>query len=258
MNTKILIVPLVALALVESAWADLTLKGTGSGSGIGLSSEGSTVTYLKGGKMRSDWTKEGRTRSSILDLDAQKMIVLDHEKKKAEIYDLSELAASLKSVSDSEIKAELKPTGKTRELMGRSCQEYLIRIVAPYKAATGENVETIFSGPAWVSKDSPGIADYRAFYLKAAEKGLLFTPPTAAKSDPGRAKGMILLFKELAKAGIPYQSDIAVQISGTGLMAQMMSKVGSMKMASTIKEVSTAPLSSGLFEIPSDYKTKGK
>lgn len=257
MRLKALIVPAaIALVLGSPARADVTLKGTGSGSGMGMSAEGSTVTYLKGDKMRSDWTREGRTVSSILDLDAQKMIVLDHAKKKAETYDLAEIASRLKVIPDAEMKVEVKATGKSREILGHSCQEYLIRIVAPYKAASGESVDTIFSGPAWVSKDSPGVADYRAFYLKAAQKGLFFSHPAAAKADPGRAKGMILLMKELAKAGIPYQSDIAVQLSGTGLMAQMMSKMGSMKMTGTLRQISTSPLSSDLFAIPAGYKAK--
>jgi len=258
MRLRILIVPLVALALSSQARADLTLKGSGSGSGLGMSTDGSTVTYLKGGKMRSDWTGGGKTLSSILDLDAQKMIVLDHGKKKAEVYDLTEIASQLKMIPDAQMKVEVKSTGKSRQILGRPCQEYRIRIVAPYKAAAGENIDTIFSGPAWVAKDSPGLADYRAFYLKAAEKGLFFSHPAAAKADPGRAKGMMLLFKELAKAGIPYQSNIAVQFSGTGLMAQMMSKVGNLKMASTISQISTSSLSTELFGIPAGYKLKEK
>src|SRR5438093_2371483 len=116
--------------------------------------------------MRSDWSKEGKTLTSILDLDHQKMIVIDHAKKKSETYDLAQLAAQLKSIPDAQMTVELKPTGKTRSLLGRTCQEYQIHIVAPYKAATGESVDTLFDGPAWIAQDSPGQSDYRAFYRR--------------------------------------------------------------------------------------------
>jgi Domain of unknown function (DUF4412) len=240
------------------ARADLKIKGTGSGSGLGMSTQGETVTYFKGGRMRSDWTKNGKTLTTILDLDHEKMITIDHAKKKAEIYSLADIAANLKAIPDGDMKIEVKPTGKTKSMLGRSCEEYLIRVVSPYKDPSGMSVDTVISGPAWIAKDSPGSSDYRSFYLKAAAKGLFFSNPAAAKAQPGRAKGMTTLYKELAKTGIPYATDIQVEFKGTGTMAQMMEKLGGVKTTNTVTSVSTQPLSDQVFEVPAGFKTKMK
>ncbi|HEV8337799.1 MAG TPA: DUF4412 domain-containing protein [Candidatus Polarisedimenticolia bacterium] len=249
----------IALALSPAlAFADLTLKGSGSGSGLGMSASGETAIYIKGGRMRSDWTQGAKSQSMILDLDHQRMIVLDHAKKKAEVFDLAKIAADLKAIPDGDMKVEIKPTGKTRSILGRTCQEFLLRVVVPYADPSGMSVDTILSGPAWIAKDSPGASDYRSFYLKAAEKGLFFNHPAAAKAQPGRAKGTTALYKELAKLGVPYASDIRVDFQGTGLLAQMMSKMGEMKSGSTVSQVSTAPLPDHLFEEPAGYKIKAK
>ena len=250
---------ILALALVAPpARADLTLKGTGSGSGMGMSTQGETVTYFKGGKMRSDWTKDGKRVTSILDLDQQKMISIDHAKKKAEVYDLGKMAADLKKIPDGEMKVEVKPTGKTRSILGRTCEEYQVSVLVPYKDPSGMSVDTLLSGPAWIAKDSPGLSDYRSFYLKAAEKGLFFNQPAAAQAQPGRAKGTTRLYKELAKAGVPYVTEIQVTFHGSGMLAQMMSKMGNVRTGSTITAVSTQPLSNEIFEVPAGFKVKEK
>lgn len=251
-------IALVVAAGLTPLQADVTLKGTGSGSGFGMATQGESVIYIKGSRMRSDWSRDGKTQTMILDLDAQRMTVIDPEKKKAEVYDLAAMASQLKSIPDGAMTVEFKPTGKTKTLLGRTCQEYLIRVVAPYKDPSGMSVDTTLKGPAWIAKDSPGSADYRNFYLKAAEKGLLFNHPAAAKAQPGRAKGTIALYKELAKAGVPYASDIQVEFSGQGLMAQMMAKMGQAKMGSSVTQVSAAAIPESVFEVPAGYKTKAK
>jgi hypothetical protein len=240
------------------ARADLTLKGTGTGSGLGMSTQGETAVYIKGGRMRSDWSKNGKILSTILDLDHEKMITIDHAKKKAEVFDLSEIAAHLKAIPDGDMKVEIQPTGKTKTILGRSCQEFQILVVSPYQDKSGMSVDTVISGPAWIAKESPGSSDYRSFYLKAAAKGLFFSDPAAAKAQPGRAKGMTTLYKELAKTGVPYISDIQVNFKGEGMMASMMAKIGAVKSTNSVKEVSTKPLSDQVFEVPAGFKTKIK
>jgi hypothetical protein len=254
----------LALALALACWswwparADLTLKGTGSGSGMGMPTEGETVTYFKGGRMRSDWSREGKTLTTILDLDHEKMISIDQDKKKAEVYDLAKIAGDLKSIPDGDMKVEVKPTGKTKSILGRSCEEYRISVLVPYQDPSGMSVDTVLAGPAWISRDSPGLSDYCAFYLKAVEKGLFFNHPAAAKAQPGRAKGTTRLYQELAKAGLPYATDIRVEFHGTGMLAQMMSKMGDVTTASTVTEVSTKPIPDQVFEVPAGFKVKEK
>ena len=249
---------LAALPLIPTQLrADLTLKGTGSGSGLGVSTQGDNATYFKGGMMRGDWTSDGKTQTTILDLDHQKMIIIDPSKQKAEIYDLAKMAEKLKTIPDGDIKVEIKPTGKTRTILGRSCEEHLIKVFVPYKDPSGMSVDTTLSGPAWIAKDSPGLSDYRAFYLKAAEKGLFFNQPASVQAQPGRAKGMTRLYKELAKVGIAYDVAIEVTFHGSGMMA-VMDKMGSIKSSGTVTSVSTEPLSDQIFAVPAGFKVKEK
>jgi uncharacterized cupredoxin-like copper-binding protein len=258
MKARFLMAVLAMTAASPPARADLMLKGTGSGSGPGMSAQGETVTYFKGGRMRSDWTRDGKTLTSILDLDHEKMISIDHEKKKAEVFDLARIASEMKAIPDGDMKVEIKPTGKTKSILGRSCAEYQVSVLVPYHDSSGMSVDTLLSGPAWIARDSPGLSNYRSFYLKAAEKGLFFNQPSAAKAQPGRAKGTTRLYQELAKAGVPYATDIRVEFKGTGMMAQMMSKMGDVKTSSTVTQVSTGPLADQIFEVPAGFKIKEK
>ena len=41
-----------------------------------------------------------------------------------------------------------------------------VRPILKGKLATGESVDTLFDGPAWIAQDSPGQSDYRAFYRR--------------------------------------------------------------------------------------------
>lgn len=66
---------LVALAaLAAPAYADVTIKSSITGKGMGISGTVSSTTYLKGNQMRNDTVTGDTTRSTIFDLDTQKMI----------------------------------------------------------------------------------------------------------------------------------------------------------------------------------------
>ena len=55
------------------------------------------------------------------------------------------------------------------------------------------------AGPVWIVKDAPGTADYTAFYKAAVEKGWIFSDPRAAKGQPGQAKAMAEMYRQLAE-----------------------------------------------------------
>ena len=68
------LVALVALvAPVAPAFADVTLKATGSGKGMGMSGSLTTTTYIKGNKMRTETVMGDTTRTMIFDVDAQRL-----------------------------------------------------------------------------------------------------------------------------------------------------------------------------------------
>ena len=69
-------------------------------------------------------------------------------------------------------------------------------------------------GPACLSKTAPGRSDYAKFYRAAAENGLFITDPRQAKASPGQAKGMVEMYKEMAKAGMPLVSETRHRVRG--------------------------------------------
>ena len=72
--------------LASPAIADVTLKSTVGGKGLGKMAEGESTAYIKGLKMRTDQTLGGNVTTVIIDLEAQKFISLNHKKKEAEVH----------------------------------------------------------------------------------------------------------------------------------------------------------------------------
>ncbi len=252
-------VVLAVAALAVTARADVTMKAKTSGTGFGALAAGESVTYLKGSKMRPDSVIDGELHSTIFDLDAQTMTSLEHKKKKAEVFRLADLADTMRQVTDDSIRAEIKPTGKSRTVASRSCEEYSIKIVIPNDLGEGMKMDMVLSGSACVAGSSPGAADVKRFYTAAAEKGFFFNDPRAAKAQPGQAKAMTKMYRDLAQAGVPYETEFQFSFEGEGPMAAMMSKMGSKNSTkNTVIDVTTEGLSDGLFEVPPDFKVKSK
>ncbi len=98
----------VGLGLALPAHADVTLKQTTGGKGMGISGNASSVTYIKGNRMRSDVAVGGKTRTMIFDVDAQKLYMFDSRKKEADVWDMATFGAELsKAVHVSGAKASL-------------------------------------------------------------------------------------------------------------------------------------------------------
>lgn len=113
------------------------------------------------------------------------------------------------------------------------------------------------TGPVWIVKGAPGSADWSNFYKLAAEKGLIFGDPRAAKGNAGQAKAMSEMYRQMAAlGGIAYETETTVKLEGSGPLAGMMAKMGGMSMTTTVTEVSTGALADDLFAVPAGYKLK--
>ena len=249
----------VALMILSTpATADLTLHGRSGGSGIGALAEGESVVYIQRLKMRNDWQKGDKKLSTIFDIEAQKMIVLNHKKRVAEVYDLASLREDLAAIDEASITVSLVETGETRTLLGRTCKGYRMNVTVPADPSAGMPFEVVLEGPAWLDPSPPGQEDYREFYLAAFDRGLLLNQPQAAKAQPGQAKGMAALYRTLAEAGLPYQTEINVRLSGgtAGPLSKLVNRLGKVSLTSTVYDVSTETLPATLFAIPTDYKVK--
>jgi hypothetical protein len=113
------------------------------------------------------------------------------------------------------------------------------------------------TGPIWVVKGAPGTQEYLAFYKNAVEKGWFFTDPRSAKAQPGQAKAMAEVYRQLAATdGIAYEQEMNIKMSGEGPMAGMLARMGNISTTQTITSVDTAALAADLFAPPAGYKLK--
>lgn len=255
MTRRMLCAMALAALITAPLGADVTITSTTDGKGFGMAAGGEAVTYIKGARMRADAKIGDSPSSTIIDLDKQQFISLNHKKRQAEITDMAALHAELDKIAASDISVKMTPTGQTKQIGGQSCDGHAMEVRVPM--AVGDDQMTIvMAGPVWIARNSPGKADYAAFYKVAADKGLFFTDPKLAKAQPGNAKGMASLYKAIADAGVAYETTITVTFEGGGMLGGMMSKMGGSSITTTVTKVSTDAVSDELFAIPADYKTK--
>ncbi len=253
--TRTMLAACAIAALAFAAHADVTIKSTATGKGFGISGSTTSTTYIKGLKMRSDAAAGKKNFSTIFDVDAQKMYILDVEDRKAKVWDMAAFATQLSStVSADGMQASMKPNGQTKTVAGQNTDGYDIEIVVPTTVG-GMQMTMRLTGTTWIAKDAPGGADYSAFYQGAAEKGWIFSDPRAAQGSPGQAKAMAQMYTEFAKTGgIPYETLMNIKPEGGGAMGGIMAKVGGMQTTTTTDSVETGPLADELFQVPADYK----
>ncbi len=258
--TRAALVSLLVLGLAAPAAADVTIKQSTSGKGLGMSGTTVGTTFIKGAKMRTDTVTGDTTRSTIFDLDAQKMYSFDSKKKEADVYDLGALQAEMaKSMDASAMKASITPNGKTKAIGGKTAAGYDMAISVP--TTMGGNADMAMTvnltGPVWIVKGAPGSADWANFYKQAASKGFIFGDPRAVKGSPGQAKAMVEMYRKMAEiGGIAYETETSVKMDGSGPMAGLMAKMGGVSMTTSVTEVSAAALADDLFAVPAGYKLK--
>ena len=255
MRIRMAVTLLVVVLITGPALADVTITATQKGKGMMASfMTGEAVTRIKGGKMRGDSSQGDAPTSTLIDLDAQTMAVLNHKTKEATVSDLGELQASMGKITSNNVKATVTPTGRRQEVAGRGCDEYQMEMTVPAFADPSSPIMVTTSGPFCIVKDSPGKADYAAFYLKAAEKGFIVSgDPRQAKAQPGQAKSMTELYRQMARLGVPYRTEIDFKMGGEGPMGALMGKLG-FGFTSTVTRVSVEAIPDAMMAVPADYK----
>lgn len=250
------------MACAAPAWADVTIKQTTAGKGMGMSGTIPGTTYLKGMKMRTDTVTGDTTRTTIFDLESQKMYSFDSKKKEADVWDMQAFSAEMsKSVDMSTMTASLKPNGQTKPIAGKTADGYDMEISVPSQMGGpgGPKMTVKLVGPMWVVKGAPGTAEYTAFYKAAVDKGWIFSDPRAAKGSPGQAKAMAQMQKQLAETGgVAYETDMSVKMEGEGPMAGIMAKMGGVSMKTTVESIETSALADDLFAPPAGYKLNAR
>lgn len=259
MKRLILSVVLV-MGLAAPSFADVTVKASGSGKGMGMSGDMTTITYIKGNKMRTDTVMGDTTRTMIFDVDNQRLYSFDSKKKEADAWDMKTFGANISNAVDTTgMKSSIKANGQTKQLLGKTAAGYDMEVIVPATVggAGGMKMTITMSGPIWIVKGAPGTADYINFYKGAVEKGWIFSDPRGAKGSPGQAKAMAEMYNQLAATGgIPYEMVTNMKMGGDGPMASVMAKMGNMSSTQTVTAVETGTLAADLFAPPAGYKIK--
>lgn len=254
---------LAVFAAAAAAHADVTVKQTITGKGMGFSGTMNGTMYIKGLKMRNDTVRGDTTQTTIFDVDAQKMYMFDSKKKEADVWDMAAFGAQVsKTVDTSQMKASIKANGQTKQIAGRTASGYDMEITMPTTLggrADGPKMTASLSGPVWIVKGAPGTEDFMRFYKAAVDKGWIFSDPNVAKNTPGQARAMAEMYKQLADTGgIPYEQEMNIKMSGEGPMAGMMAKMGNISSTSSVQSVETGTLDAAMFAPPAGYKLNQK
>jgi hypothetical protein len=243
------------LLLSAPAWADVTLTSKATGKMMG--GDGTeTVVKIKGSKMRTDSTRGEDRTSVIFDLDAGKMITLDHKKKEATVLDTAALGETMSKVENTQVKASLTPTSEKKQVAGYDCTVHNSDVQMAFSPAEGMNLQIVMTGPVCLSQSAPGKDEYATFYNAAVKKGFFFTDPRAAKASPGPAKAFAELYRKWADAGVPLSSNITLKFEGGGFMTGMMNKMAGGPMTTEATKVDAAAIADTEFAPPAGYKVK--
>lgn len=253
--------------------ADVTVTTafTMEGGAAGMMPAGSMprmVMRIKGDKARTDIEAAGQTTTSIVDLALKQMILLEGASKTARIVDSTTKAPGAPDVTLPKIESSTRPTGRTREIDGITCDEHAFemtmdmsstspgRQVPPEAAAMTRDIQFVTTGSMWMAKDGPGMAEYLAFQKATLAANL---PALAASAVPGlRNSGFDKLMATAAQiTGLPYLTEMAMTVEGTGELVEMMKQMASMKVTMKVTSISTDALSADLFRVPAGY-TVGK
>ena len=221
---------------------------------------------IKGRKSRTDIDMNGTTISSIADLDAGHVVLLNAANRTATVTSPATVAAGGAPIPMPKVDLSLKPTGKSQSIAGQSCDEHAFTMtlhmaemmtqLPPEAAAAVKDVRMVMNGSFWVAKAAPGADEFAAFSKAAAQSKLLSSVMGAV---PGMSGGIDKLIEAASTApGLPYLTEMTMSLEGTGPMVEAMKAMGGMKMVQRIDSVSTAPLADDLFRIPEGYTIEKK
>ena len=221
------------------------------------------VTHIKGQKARVDVSTGDQLMSAIFDVQANQFILLNAAEKTAQIVSPESLTGPQKQIPLPKIDATVKPTGQSKVIEGARCDEQAVAMtismaemvgssqMSPQAAEMLKDVKINMNGSVWLAKSGPGIAEYVAFQSESAKQNLSIL----SRMLPGMGSGLNKVMESMQGAsGLPYLTEMKMQIEGGGEMAGMLKQFGEWKFTNRVTGVSTDPLSDDLFTIPSDYE----
>ena len=223
------------------------------------------TTRVKGLKSRTDMEVPPAVNSStIVDIAAKQMIMLQHDKKTVQTFDGSEAGPAAPPVATLSLDATTPvATGKSQEIDGVKCDEYTFTTTMNLAEVTGgqmppeaaemmKGLTMVLKGSMWVAKTAPGVADFVA-YQKALAKADLTT--ATLKMTGVSLPGLDKMMKAMTSVdGLPYLAVIDMTLVGSGQMADMMRQMmGGMKITSKLTSLSAEAIGDEAFKVPEGY-----
>ncbi|HJR59187.1 MAG TPA: hypothetical protein VJ813_07315 [Vicinamibacterales bacterium] len=263
----------VVFVCLTAVHADVTVVQTMKMEGAAAQAMGGApmpriTMRIKGQKSRAEIDTNGQVVTSIVDLAARQVIVLNSTTKTATVTTPASVAAGGAPVAMPKMDISLKPTGKTQTIDGQQCEEHVMAMsmamaqfmgqgqVPPEAAAMMQDVKMVMDGSVWIARSAPGAAEFTAFNKAAINSNLL---NSVAGLMGGKSGGLDKLMEAAAAApGLPYLTEITMSFEGTGPMVDAMKQMGPMKMIQTLASVSTDPIADDLFTIPAGYTVEKK
>jgi hypothetical protein len=281
---KIAVVIICLLVVPVLASADLRIEEKTYVRGfMGIwASEGTEITYIKGGKMRSESDTETTGRGSHRGLENTPPAVTIIRLDKGLIWHVNTLDETymerpfepLPESKDGDLAGlgvrdlKVEKTGETREVMGKTCDG--VKAVITFETPGTESpviqtVEVMF----WMTSEVKALAEMRAFWETMIETS------QSQKEKVPMGDLMEQLWEEVGEDGkVPLAMDMSVSASSLDpeseaemkaymeSMGQMMGTVDSgegeddmaMRMSREIISISEDKLPDSLFEIPKDYR----
>ena len=242
---------LVLLVCAASpASADLGMTMTMSMNAGGMAINATMETRVKALKMRADVKLMQQDMSVFFDAAAKEVWMVDHATREITSADPATAMGKL-PVAFGEAAVSMKPTGQTKEILGRTCRGYAIEMTVPMTLGQ-ETVSMRMTGILWIADSGPGVDEYRAVSKAAAESGI----STAFMAQGPTMKGMVEMQKAMADAGIPLAQEYQMTLEGTGQAAAAMAQFGNMTMSMVVTALSTDPIPDDVLALPAGYTKK--
>jgi hypothetical protein len=248
---RVLIVLMALVLFAPAAFADITVTTSVSILAAAMNASGTMTTYAKGTKLRADSSIAGQNVSVLSDAATKQQWNINHGTKTIEPLNPAQAMAAL-PITFGDPKVSVTPMSETKEVLGRRCQGFTVDIVIPVTIG-GESVTMKMAGPAWVSKDGAGVAEYRAAQKAFSDVGLSTSP--MAQGGP-QGKAMAEATKALTDAGMVLEQELKMTMEGTGPMAQAIGQAAGATITMKVTAIATDAIPDAKFALPEGYTKK--
>jgi hypothetical protein len=212
---------LAALSTAVAARADfsyVTNRKTTGGSMAAMAggaADGTSKTYLKGQKLRSD---NGET-ATIIDFDAQTITTINSRQKTVSVKSFNDIAAG--KPNDVTATINVRETGAKKTVNGFDASELVMTMDmdSPEMRQMGKLQMEM---DMWLSKDVPGAGELRAFYRKNTDK-FPWAALSGGTGNQGLQAGMANLQRKIAEMdGVQVLQVVKIKAAGSAASAPAM------------------------------------